>query len=80
MPKKGPILTINFERHAPSFSLADNFEIPDHGILSLAIDQEISLSGRCLFDDVSDGVSNVKKVDAVVLHKGTASAWMRCSR
>ena len=41
--------------------LADDFEIPDHGILSLAIHQEISLSGRCVFDDVSDGVSNVKK-------------------
>lgn len=60
--------------------LPDNFEVPYDRVLGLSVGKEALLSCRCIAYDVLNGVSNVQEIDAVVLHRGTASAWIRCSR
>ena len=60
--------------------LANDFQIADYGVLGLSIRKKAFFSGCCIFHDLPDGISNVQEIDAVVLHKETASAWMRCSR
>ncbi len=60
--------------------LANDFQVAKHGVLGLSIRKEAFFSSRCIFHDLPDGISNVQEIDAVVLDKETASAWMRCSR
>jgi hypothetical protein len=47
--------------------------------LGLAISKKAFFPGCGVFENVLNGVSDVQKVDTVVLYKGTASAWMCCS-
>ncbi|TKS59394.1 MAG: hypothetical protein EWM72_02202 [Nitrospira sp.] len=70
-----------FERGGHTLGrLADDFEIAHDRVLSFPIREEVLFTGCGVLENVLDGVSNVQQVDAVVLHNGTTSAWMRCSR
>ena len=57
-----------------------DFKVTHDRVLSFSIGKETILSRRCIINDVLDGVSSVQKLDAVVLHRGTASACIRSWR
>lgn len=54
--------------------LTYDFKIAHDGVLGLPIGKEACFASHGIFNDVLDGISNLQKLDAVVLHKGTASA------
>ena len=58
--------------------LPDDFQLPQGGVLTHAVaDERVGAAAR---DDVLDRVSNVLKVNPVVLHSAAASARIRCWR
>ncbi len=60
--------------------LANDLKIANYGVLRLPVYEE-AVFARCrVGQNVLDGIPNMKQIDTVVLHKGTASAWMRCAR
>jgi hypothetical protein len=65
-------------RHALG-RFTDDLKIAHNRILGLAISKKAFFPGCGVFENVLNGVSDVQKVDTVVLYKGTASAWMCCS-
>jgi hypothetical protein len=58
--------------------MTDDFKIAHNRVLSLSVGEKALFTGRGVIKDVLNGVSEVKQINAVVLHKGTASALMRC--
>lgn len=57
--------------------LPDNFEIPDHRILSLAVVHELLAPIRRVFADTLQTIREMPQIDLTVLHRGRASARTR---
>lgn len=60
--------------------LSNDLEFSNDRILPHSLRYESVMSDRRVLVDVANGVTNVTKIDAIVLHRGLASASIRVRR